>query len=445
MVSQQDPRRNIPGTDRLLEFVAQQQVDHEISDAALKRMIQQLQAKARSGDIAPDQVKDQLLAELAASRASSLTPVLNATGVIIHTNLGRSALSQSARDAVHDATGYVDVEMDLGTGKRSRRGAGTRHALLEAVPEAEDVLVVNNAAAALALATAATTHGAGKKAAVISRGELVEIGAGFRLPDLIASTGVELTEVGTTNRTTVEDYAQAITADTGCLLKIHPSNFWVGGFTSTPSVAELRTLATEHDVPLIVDQGSGLLRPDPVLKYEPTVVEALNHGADAVLCSGDKLLGGPQAGIIFGTTELIHKISRHPLARAFRADKLALAALEATVRSGTTPTIEALHYDAEQLFHRTHDMAQQLGVEVIEHDGRVGGGGGAGVRLPGWALSLNKELAYPLRTGNPAILTRVHQDCAILDLRCIPAEHDTAIVETLRALIGQKHNSGTVE
>jgi L-seryl-tRNA(Ser) seleniumtransferase len=282
------------------------------------------QASARAGDVAPDAVADLAVALLPAG-ASSLTAVLNATGVVVHTNLGRAPLSAAAVEAVVAASGYVDVELDLATGERSARGAGALAALLAAVPDAERALVVNNGAAALVLATTALAAG---RDVLVSRGEMVEIGDGFRLPDLIASTGARLREVGTTNRTTLADYAAVVDSNTGCVLKVHPSNFRVEGFTSSVGVEELAGLG----VPVVVDVGSGLLQPARELPEEPDVRTALRAGAAAVTCSGDKLLGGPQAGLVLGRADTVDQLRRHPLYRALRCDKLTLAALEATLR-----------------------------------------------------------------------------------------------------------------
>src|SRR5699024_4961078 len=308
------------------------------------------------------------------------SPVLNATGVIIHTNLGRAPLSQAARDSLIAAAGYVDLELDLTDGKRSKRGAWAKAALLAKASNAEDALVVNNGAAALWLSTTALCVVTGSPQVLISRGELVEIGAGFRLPDLIVSTGVQLAEVGTTNRTNLDDYRKAITENTGAILKVHPSNYWIGGFNATgptkqlaswaaehnlplilsggsglfdsdplppgePTITaglrdggalvpatghrliggcnatvptkQLASLAAEHNLPLIVSVGSGLFDSDPLLPDEPTITAALRDGADIVLASGDKLLGGPQAGLLLGTKTVLAKLASHPLARAF--------------------------------------------------------------------------------------------------------------------------------
>ncbi|MDE8586210.1 L-seryl-tRNA(Sec) selenium transferase [Arthrobacter sp. NQ4] len=424
-----DPRRLIPRTNDLLALPAVREARTRLNDRVIRELVRDVQEQARRGGLPPGQVEPALLAAVAARTATSLRPVLNATGVIVHTNLGRAPLSEGAVEALVAASGYVDVELDLSDGSRSRRGAGARAALLAACPAAEDALVVNNGAAALVLAT--TAFAAGREV-VVSRGELVEIGAGFRLTDLMESTGARLREVGTTNRTHLHDYAGAIGPDTGCVLKVHPSNFRVDGFTSAVSLDELGRLTAANGVPLVADLGSGLLAPDPCLPDEPDAASALASGADVVIASGDKLLGGPQAGLLLGRTEVITRLARHPLARAVRADKLALAALEATVAGGTPPVVQALHTDVGQLRGRTDRLARELGVPVVPHDGRVGGGGAPGVPLPGWALRLPEGLARPLRTGDPAVLPRVHDGSCLIDLRCVPEKDDGRIVEAVR-------------
>lgn len=428
-MDQVDPRRLIPRTDDLLALPAVRAARSRLSAQLIGELVRQTQERARRGELAPGQVEPALLSAVAARRATTLRPVLNATGVVVHTNLGRAPLSAAAVEALVAASGYVDVELDLATGSRARRGAGARAALLAACPAAEDALVVNNGAAALVLATTALAAG---REVVVSRGELVEIGAGFRLPDLIESTGATLHEVGTTNRTHLRDYADAIGPATGFLLKVHPSNFRVDGFTSAVPLDELSRLAAVHGVALVADLGSGLLAPDPLLPAEPDAATALASGADVVIASGDKLLGGPQAGLLLGRTEIISRLARHPLARAVRADKLALAALEATVAGEAPPVVRTLHADPEWLRNRTGRLAAALGVPVVAHDGRVGGGGAPGVALQGWALRLPEALAAPLRTGDPAVLPRVHDGSCLLDLRCVPEEDDDRILDAVR-------------
>lgn len=428
-----DPRSRIPRTDQLLALPAVQAARARLSDQVIRTVVTRAQDRARRSEIAPEDVQDTVITDLAERRATSLTSVLNATGVVIHTNLGRAPLSPAAREALLDASGYVDVELDLTTGQRSKRGAATREALLAACPTAEDALVVNNGAAALVLATTAL---AADREIIVSRGELVEIGAGFRLPDLMESTGARLREVGTTNRTHLADYADAVGPQTAVLLKVHPSNFRVNGFTSDVPLRELRALADEHDLPLIMDVGSGLLMPDPILPDEPSLSEALEAGADVVIASGDKLLGGTQAGILLGRAETIQKLAKHPLARAVRADKLTLAALEATLVSGDIPVQQALHADPEQLRARAEKLGDDLGMPVVPHDGRVGGGGAPGVPLPGWAVRLPERAASFLRLGQPAVLPRVHDGACLIDLRCIPEDDDARVAAAAHAALG---------
>jgi len=432
-VTQVDPRRLIPRTDQLLALPAVQQARTRLGEQVVRAVVRDVQEQARRGDLAPDQVQDRVVAALAAGTATSLRPVLNATGVVVHTNLGRAPLGPGAVEALVEASGYVDVELDLATGTRSKRGVAMRQALLAACPAAEEALVVNNGAAALVLATTALAAG---KEVVVSRGELIEIGAGFRLPDLIASTGARLREVGTTNRTHLKDYAEAIGPQTGCVLKVHQSNFRIDGFTTAVALSDLRALTAERQVPLVADLGSGLLVPDPLLPDEPDAATALAEGADVVTASGDKLLGGPQAGVVLGRAEVVTRMARHPLARAVRADKLTLAALEATVRAGVSPVTQALHADPERLRARAESLAAAVGASVVAHDGRVGGGGAPGVPLPGWAVRLPESAAALLRAGDPAVLPRVHDGACLLDLRCIPESDDDELLAAVQTALG---------
>ncbi|ACU84815.1 L-seryl-tRNA(Sec) selenium transferase [Brachybacterium faecium DSM 4810] len=424
-----DPRRRIPRTDHLLAHPDVAAAAQVLSEHVVRGIVRGAQERARRGEIAAEAVLEEIRSALGGRPAGSLRPVLNATGVIVHTNLGRAPLSPAARAALQDAAGYTDVEFDLAAGVRSRRGAGARAALLAACPEAEDALIVNNGAAALALATTAL---AGTDEVILSRGELIEIGAGFRLPELITSTGARLREVGTTNRTHLADYTAALGPSTGCVLRVHTSNYRVIGFTSEVAVAELAGPCREAGVPLVADLGSGLLEPEPRLPAEPAAAAALRDGADLVIASGDKLLGGPQAGILLGRAEIIARLARHPLARAMRADKLTLAALEATLRGPVPPVLEALRLDPDALRERTAALADRLGGRLVAHEGRVGGGGGAEVPLPGWALALDPALAAPLRTGDPAVVATVRDDCCLLDLRCVPAEEDARLEAAVR-------------
>jgi L-seryl-tRNA(Ser) seleniumtransferase len=410
----------------------------QLGPALVKSAVTRAQELARSGVISPDGVADAAAAALPPA-ATSLTPVINATGVIVHTNLGRAPLSAAARDAVLAVTGCTDVEFDLGAGKRARRGAGALDALARAVPAAGAAHVVNNNAAALALA--ATALAAGREI-IVSRGELIEIGDGFRLPDLLQSTGARIREVGTTNRTSPDDYRRAVGDDTGFILKVHPSNYVIEGFTSSASVRELASLG----VLVVGDIGSGLLRPSPALPNEPDADSWLRAGAGLVTASGDKLLGGPQAGLLLGTPEIIAKLARHPLARALRVDKLTLAALEATLTGPAPPVTAALMADPQSITARARALAARLAAagldcRAVSATAAVGGGGAPGVSLPSAALSLPEQLAAALRSGPavrrgvvPAVVGRVEGGRLLLDLRSVgPADDDRLLDAVLAA------------
>jgi L-seryl-tRNA(Ser) seleniumtransferase len=417
-----DPRRRVPRTDLVLADPRLVAAAATLGKTQVKQIVATVQERARRGEIAPEDVADVAAAALPPT-AASLRRVVNATGVVLHTNLGRAPLSAAAVEAVAAAAGYTDVELDLETGRRARRGRAALSALAAAVPDAGAVHVVNNGAAALVLI--ATALAAGGREIVISRGELVEIGDGFRLPDLLVSTGARLREVGTTNRTALADYAQALGPDTGFVLKVHPSNFVLRGFTRAVPVAELAGLG----VPVVADIGSGLLTPDPLLPDEPDAASALRAGAALVTASGDKLLGGPQAGLLLGRADLVEQLRRHPLARALRVDKLTLAALEATLRGPETPAWRALRATPSTLRARAERLRADLadaGVEarLVASTAVVGGGGAPALELESWALALAEEHAEPLRRGDPPVLGRVERGQLLLDLRCVPAEDD---------------------
>jgi L-seryl-tRNA(Ser) seleniumtransferase len=428
-----DRRRNIPRTDAVLADPRLAGAAATLSRAELRALVTAAQDRARRGEIAPEAVADAAVASVPA-RAAAVRPVINATGVLLHTNLGRAALSAAAIEAVVASAGHTDVELDLATGRRSVRGSGALAALAAAVPDAGAVHVVNNGAAALVLA--ATALAAGREI-VVSRGELVEIGAGFRLPDLVQSTGARLREVGCTNRTTRRDYVAAVGPQTGFVLKVHPANFVMRGFTGGASVAQLSDLG----VPVVVDIGSGLLAPDPLLPHEPDAASTLRAGAALVTASGDKLLGGPQAGLLLGRTDLVETLRRHPLARALRVDKLTLAALEATLRGPQNPTWDALRADPEILRERAGRLRDELAgsgvvAEVVWSVAVVGGGGAPGVELASYALALPESYAAPLRRCDPAVLGRVERGRLLLDLRCVPAALDPVLRDAIVRIAG---------
>ncbi|MBW0093663.1 L-seryl-tRNA(Sec) selenium transferase [Pseudonocardia sp. KRD-184] len=426
-----DARRLVPRTDTVLAEPAVADAARRLGRAVVKGAVVAAQDRARRGEIGPADVPGAALAALP-SAAASLTPVVNATGVLLHTNLGRAPLSAAAREALDLAAGACDVELDLATGGRGARGAATVDALLAAVPGAAAAHVLNNGAAAIAMVAAALA-GDGREI-VIARGELVEIGAGFRIPDLLTSTGARLHEVGTTNRVSPADYADAVGPDTAFVLKVHPSNFVVTGFTRSCEIDELTGLG----VPVVADIGSGLLAPHPLLPDEPDAATTLARGAALVTASGDKLLGGPQAGLLLGGpgagAELVARIRRHPLARAVRVDKLTLAALEATLRGPVPPVRVALDADAASLRARAEALAARLpGVDavVVDSVSTVGGGGAPGVTLPSAALSLPEPYAAALRAGRPAVLGRLEHGRCLLDLRAVPPESDDAVAEAV--------------
>ncbi|GGK27836.1 L-seryl-tRNA(Sec) selenium transferase [Streptomyces camponoticapitis] len=415
----------MPSTTALLGDPRLSEASTRLGRPIVKAAVTTAQQAVRDGRIGPGDAVHAALAALP-TLAAGLTPVHNATGVVLHTNLGRAPLSRSALEAMTAAGGYTDVELDLSTGRRAPRGRSAMAALREAVPAAEAVHVVNNGAAALALAAVTLAPG---REILLSRGEFVEIGDGFRIPELLASCGARIREVGTTNRTRIGDYADAVGPDTGLILKVHPSNFTVSGFTRGVDPGELASLG----LPVVVDIGSGLLAPDPALPDEPDAATALRAGATLVTASGDKLLGGPQAGLVLGRAAVVERMRRHPLARALRVDKFTLAALEATLRGPEPPVHAALHMPLPQLRTRTLRLAEDaarrgLDAHVVSCEAVVGGGGAPGIALPSCALSLPENLAGPLRTGEPAVLGRVVRGRLLLDLRCVPQECDSDIL-----------------
>jgi len=369
--------------------------------------------------------------------------VVNATGVVLHTNLGRAPLSEAARAAVAEAAGYATVEYDLAAGARGRRGAAAETLLREAAG-AEAALAVNNAAGALLLALGGLARG---REVLVSRGELIEIGGEFRLPQVMEAAGVVLREVGTTNRTHLRDYAGGFGQDTALVLAVHPSNYRVEGFTTRPALTELADLAHEHGLPLLHDVGSGLLAGE--LGAEPSVPDSLRAGADLVLFSGDKLVGGPQAGLVVGRAELVGRLARDPLARAVRADKLTLAALEATLaahlagRRDQLPVWRALLLTAADLRPRAAGLAAAVGPAASLRRGTSVAGGGS---LPGEGLESflvevdtghagEAAVLARLRAGDPPVVARAERGRVVLDLRAVPPEQDELVARALvRAL-----------
>src|SRR4249919_862651 len=393
----------------------------EAARTALSRAREEIRAGHDPGDLG-----ERALRELASARAPSLRRALNATGVIVHTNLGRAPLAEAALDRIRDiARGYSNLEYDVAAGGRGSRQDHVT-TMLRRLTGAEAGLVVNNNAAAVMLALAALAEG---REVLVSRGELSEIGDGFRIPDVLARSGARLREVGTTNRTRAADYERAMGPETALLLRVHQSNFRVVGFTERPSLEELTAVARRHGLPLVDDLGSGALFPSNslLLSDEPTARESLAAGADLVCFSGDKLLGGPQAGIVVGNAEAIEKLRRHPLQRALRADKLTLAALEGTLglyldperAAREVPVLRMLHEAAEAVRARAERLAEATGGDVEETVGRVGGGALPLAELPSFACAVEEGLATRLRETDPPVIGVIRDGRLLLDCRTL--------------------------
>jgi L-seryl-tRNA(Ser) seleniumtransferase len=406
--------RDLPSVDEL----AREAGDPLAVDAArtvIDRAREEIRAGADPGDLAA-----RLREELADARRPRLRRVLNATGVVVHTNLGRAPLAKEAVERVTEvARGYSNLEYDLADGARGSRQDHVA-AILRRLTGAEAALVVNNNAAAVLLALAALAEG---RDVVVSRGELIEIGDGFRIPDVLARSGARLVEVGTTNRTRAADYERAIGPETAVVLRVHQSNFRVVGFEERPRLEEVAAVARSHGLPLVDDLGSGHVSASNEFllgQEEPTARESLAAGADLVCFSGDKLLGGPQAGIALGRAELVERLRRHPLQRALRIDKLSLAALEGTLllhleAPERIPVLRTLAQRTEAVRERAERLAAATGGEVEETVGRVGGGALPLAELPSFACALEESLAAPLRAGDPPVVGVVRDGRLLLD------------------------------
>jgi L-seryl-tRNA(Ser) seleniumtransferase len=436
--------RDLPAVDRLLAEACWEQaeaVPPSRRRAACRQVLESLRLSIRAGDLqelpALSDLAAQALAHAGEEVRSALRAVVNATGVVLHTNLGRAPLAPAAIEAIGRlAGGYSNLEIDLDSGARDSRNRRLLPSLAR-VLGAPDVAVVNNNAAAVYLALCAlASDGVG---VAVSRGELVEIGGSFRMPDIMAASGARLLEVGTTNRTRLDDYQRALDAGAKILLKVHRSNFAMVGFTEEPELAELVDLAHRYEALVIYDLGSGLLRATEQLR-EDSVSHSLEVGADLVLFSGDKLLGGPQAGLIAGDTKLLDRIRRHPIARMLRPGKLTFLALEATLLAwerdpsgGEVPAARLCRRSAEDLDAQAHRLADSIGglaitgltAEIVAVESTPGGGSSALLRLPSSAVALSSsrvgedKLASELRCGVPAVLTRIEHGRVLLDVRTL--------------------------
>lgn len=441
--------RNLPAVGDVLAQPAiaallAQGYRHDIITSAVRERIAKARAAVADGAVPPtaEEVAHDVTEAAQRGDADWPTPVLNATGVILHTNLGRAPLSaESIRAAAAASEGYSTLELDLDDGKRGSRHAAVAR-LLHQLTGAEDAVVVNNNAGAMLLGLAAVAAG---REVIVSRGEASEIGGGFRIPDVLAQSGARLVEVGTVNKTYAADYERAVTEQTGALLVVHRSNFQVTGFTHEPSLADIAAVGAAHGVPLLHDLGSGALLDTAQfgIGHETMPQESLAAGADLVFFSGDKLLGGPQAGLAAGRSDLVASLRAHPLARALRADKLTLAALHRTllhyVRGEAVeqiPVWRMIAASEEALEMRAQAIAGRMGpvASVIEGTSRLGGGSLPSDELPTRLVSVDpssaggaNELARRLRAGSPAVVARIEDERLLLDLRTIPPEHDAEL------------------
>jgi L-seryl-tRNA(Ser) seleniumtransferase len=434
--------RELPRVDELLDLVDPDHLVREEAKVEVRAALDRARVRLQRGEAVSAQgLIDEVGERVAAATRPWLQPVINATGVVLHTNLGRAPWAPEALEAAGAAAaGYCNVELDLDEGVRGRRGYGVeRH--LQALTGAEAAVVVNNCAAAVLLALTALASG---REVLVSRGELVEIGGSFRVPDVITACGARLVEVGTTNRTRLRDYEAGLRPETAVLLKVHPSNFRIEGFTEAPALAELAALARRSGVPLVYDLGSGSL--DGV-EGEPGVRAAVAAGATLVAFSGDKLLGGPQAGIVVGERASIERLKKHPLMRALRVDKVVLAALEATLalhrRGQPTPVDRMLAASSDDLRARGEAMVATLSARGVAAtlrpaEGAVGGGSAPGRQLPGWWVCVPHpspdQAASALRRGRPAALCLVRDDALAFDLRTVRDEQVEVLAQRLAEL-----------
>ena len=449
-----DTRRELPSVSALLETVTARSLLSEhprtrVVDA-IRRAIDEVR-RSGTGTLTDDDWSTRIRSGVKALDVRSLRPVFNATGVILHTNLGRAPLAQSAISAMTDvAQGFSNLEYDVETGQRGSRYSHCV-SLLTQLTGAEDALVVNNCAAALVLSLNALAQ---KKEVLVSRGELVEIGGSFRIPDIMGRSGAKLVEVGTTNRTHDDDYRRAITPRTAAIVKVHRSNFTIEGFTSEVPVERLAFIASEHGLPVINDLGSGLLI--PLERYglsgEPTAGAALAAGATIVLMSGDKLLGGPQAGIILGSATVLARLRKNPFARAMRVDKLTLSALEATLRLyldaeqavRDVPVLAMLTAPLSEVQARAENLARNLvaaGIasRVTASAATVGGGAFPTAAIPSSAVAIDGNavaLEERLRRGDTPVVGRIADEVLLLDLRSVLPAQDVALSTAIIAALG---------
>jgi L-seryl-tRNA(Ser) seleniumtransferase len=446
-----DPRRGLPSVDRLLSHPAvasllslygrgpvRVQAQREVDDLR-RRLAADPPLSGSARDAAVEALPERIAERLTALLGNPLRRVLNATGIFLHTNLGRAPLPKEVAQSLAPLLdAYCDLEIDLETGRRGQRN-GRVERLLTALTGAEAALVVNNNAAALVIALAALAAG---REVVVSRGELVEIGGSFRIPEILAAAGARLVEVGATNRTRPADYAVAIGPETALLLKVFPSNFRLIGFVAAVEPQELAELGARTGVPVLVDEGSGLLRPHaaPQLAGHPSLAELIGAGCDLVTGSGDKLLGGPQAGLLVGRAALIERCRRHPLYRALRPDRTALAALEGVLRlhlAGSSLPLDRLWPSPATHRARLERAAAATGAEIVPAEAFLGGGAAPEAPIPGEALTLpgNDALLARLRQGDPPVVGYLRHERLHLDLRTVAPEDDDLLIAAIQAAL----------
>ncbi len=461
--------RKLPSVNQLLESPQLKQmvetVNHSVVVDGVRSFLDDLrdQVSTESGEVSiptPSEIADKIANWIKTEEKPYLRPVINGTGIILHTGLGRAPLAKSAIESVQEISeGYASVEVDVRTGERGQRIKSVEKLLCE-LTGAEAAAVVNNNAAATMLALSAMAEG---REVIVSRGQLIEIGGSYRLPDVMECSGAKLREVGTTNKTHLFDYQRAINEETGALLKVHPSNFEVVGFTKTVSTKEMVALASEHDLPVIDDVGSGALIDfsEFGLMDEPVVSQSIKDGADVVLFSGDKLIGGPQCGIIIGKRKYIDTILSNPLMRAMRVDKMTLAALSATLliyrdenRARTEiPILRMLSMPKENLKLRAEKIVAQLShlgeleiCEAVEADSMLGGGSLPTQKLSTWCVALTPKtqsvdrLAAGLRNGEPSVIGRVQKERFFLDMRTVQPSQDSGLVESIEAYCDESNS-----
>lgn len=447
-----DALSGLPSVHQLLEDDRGRRLIAEHGRPLVVFAVQRTLQQERGGPLLDESRRWSSIEALVADmRTPRLRPVINATGVILHTNLGRAPLARSAAEAASLlATGYSNLELDLRSGKRGSRHDAVAHVLCQ-LTGAAAAAVVNNGAAATLLMLAALTKG---REVIVSRGELIEIGGAFRMPDIMRLSGAKMVEVGTTNRTRAQDFAEAITPRTAALLSVHPSNFQVVGFTERPELSALAELARQRNVLLLYDLGSGALRESraPGLAHEPLIAESLEAGADVVVCSADKLLGGPQAGLLLGRAELVAKCLKHPLARAVRVDKLTIAALAATLdlyitgRDDQVPVWKMIRADRESLSARAGRWAEGLNLAGVPAEVRsgysaVGGGSLPGETLPTTLVMIAAERPRPaqlldrLRLQSPPVIARIEDDRVVLDPRTVLPDEDERLLQAVIAAV----------